>query len=91
LLFKTTIRHIAGELKLTPATLSRALNNNPRISAETKRLVLETAKRLNYRPNKIASSVRTGKSHSNSVGVIVPSASINFFGSVVHGRNRMVR
>jgi LacI family transcriptional regulator len=83
LLFKTTIRDIAGELKLTPATVSRALNNNPRISAETKRLVLETAKRLNYRPNKIASSVRTGKSHS--IGVIIPSASINFFGSVVHG------
>jgi LacI family transcriptional regulator len=70
-------------LNLTPATVSRALHNHPRISAETKRLVLETAKRLNYRRNRIASSVRTGKSHT--IGVIIPSARINFFGSVVHG------
>lgn len=81
--FKTTIRDIADELKLTPATVSRALHNHPRISAETKRLVVETATRLNYRRNKMASSVRTGKSHT--IGVIIPSARINFFGSVVHG------
>jgi LacI family transcriptional regulator len=70
-------------LKLTAATVSRALNNHPRISVETKRLVNETAVRLNYRRNKIASSLRTGKSHT--IGVIIPSARINFFGSVVHG------
>ena len=80
---RTTIQHIADELKLTPATVSRALNNHPRISAETKKLVNETAARLNYRRNKIASSLRTGKSHT--IGVIIPSARINFFGSVVHG------
>lgn len=83
MLFKTTIRDIAGELSLTPATVSRALHNHPRISAETKKLVTETAKRLNYRRNKIASSVRTGRSYT--IGVIIPSARINFFGSVVHG------
>jgi len=80
---KTTIQHIADELKLTAATVSRALNNHPRISAETKRLVNETAVRLNYNRNRIASSLRTGKSHT--IGVIIPSARINFFGSVVHG------
>jgi LacI family transcriptional regulator len=80
---RTTIQHIADELKLTAATVSRALNNHPRISTETKRLVNETASRLNYRRNKIASSLRTGKSHT--IGVIIPSARINFFGSVVHG------
>ena len=80
---KTTIQHIADELKLTAATVSRALNNHPRISAETKKLVNETAVRLNYNRNRIASSLRTGKSHT--IGVIIPSARINFFGSVVHG------
>jgi len=81
--FKTTIRDIAEELNLTAATVSRALHDHPRISAETKRLVVETAKRLSYRRNRIASSVRTGRSHT--IGVIIPSARINFFGSVVHG------
>lgn len=80
---RTTLYDIAKELSITPATVSRALNNDPRISAKTTRLVLETANRLNYRRNKIARSLRTGKSHT--IGVIIPSARINFFGSVVHG------
>lgn len=74
---------IASELKLTPATVSRALNNHPRISAETKQLVNETAERLQYKRNRIALSLRTGKSHT--IGVILPSVSMNFFGSIVHG------
>ena len=80
---RTTIQHIADELNLTPATVSRALSDHPRISVETKQLVNATAQRLNYRRNRIASSLRTGKSHT--IGVIIPSARINFFGSVVHG------
>ncbi len=80
---RITLRHIADKMNLTPATVSRALNNHPRISSETKRLVLETCKELNYRTDRIASSLRTGKSHT--IGVIIPSARMNFFGSVVHG------
>ena len=83
------MQDIAIELKLTPATVSRALHDHPRISKETKQLVLEAAKRLNYRRNKIASSVRTGRSHT--IGVIIPSARINFFGSVVHGIETIAR
>jgi LacI family transcriptional regulator len=81
--YRITIKHIADELNLTPATVSRALNDNARISIKTKKLVNTTASRLNYHHNKIASSLRTGKTHT--IGVIIPSARINFFGSVVHG------
>ncbi|MEI9912156.1 MAG: LacI family DNA-binding transcriptional regulator [Bacteroidota bacterium] len=80
---KTTIADIAKELNTTAATVSRALSNHPRISEETKRSVHQTASRLNYKRNSIASSLRSGKSHL--IGVIIPSAEINFFGSVVHG------
>ena len=80
---KITIQDIARELNFTPGTVSRALNDNPRISIETKRLVNEKAKSLKYQRNKIASSLRSGKSHT--IGVIIPSAQMNFFGSVVHG------
>ncbi len=84
---KVTISNIAEELNITPATVSRALSNHPKISAKTKSSVLKVANRLNYRPNKIASSLRSGKTYM--VGVIVPSAEINFFGSVVHGIERV--
>ena len=80
---KTTIADIAKELNTTAATVSRALSNHPRISDETKRSVHHTASKLNYKRNRIASSLRSGKSHL--IGVIIPSAEINFFGSVVHG------
>ena len=80
---KITIHDIARELNLTSGTVSRALNDNPRISIKTKQLVKEKAIELNYQRNKIASSLRSGKSHT--IGVIIPSAQMNFFGSVVHG------
>ena len=80
---KITIQDIARALNITAATVSRALNDHPAIKDSTKKTVKETALRLNYQPNKIASSLRLGK--SNIIGVIIPSAEINFFGSVVHG------
>lgn len=82
-MLKATITDIAKELNTTPATVSRALSNHPRISEKTKRSVHETALKLNYKRNRIASSLRSGKTHL--IGVIIPSAEINFFGSVVHG------
>ena len=81
--YKITIADIARELNTTPATVSRALSNHPGISDKTKKSVHETASQLNYKRNRIASSLRSGKSHL--IGVIIPSAEINFFGSVVHG------
>ena len=80
---KTTIHDIARELNTTASTVSRALNDHPSISLATKKAVNQTAHKLNYRQNRIAASLRLGK--SKILGVIIPSAEINFFGSVVHG------
>jgi LacI family transcriptional regulator len=80
---KATLADIARRVHVTTSTVSRALNNHPAISAATKKRVQGAAKKLKYQPNKIASSLRLGKSHI--LGVIIPSAEINFFGSVVHG------
>jgi LacI family transcriptional regulator len=79
---------IARELKVAAATVSRALNDHPAISDATKKAVRLAAKRMNYQPNKIASSLRLGR--SKIIGVIVPSADINFFGSVIHGIEKVV-
>lgn len=80
---KITISDIAKELNTTSATVSRALSDHKSISETTKERVRETALKLNYKRNNIASSLRTGS--SGLIGVIIPSAEINFFGSVVHG------
>lgn len=80
---KATIHDIAEKLKVTASTVSRALNNNPRISDATKKKVLKAAKDLNYQPNNIASALRSGR--SRLIGVVVPTANRNFFSSVIRG------
>jgi len=82
-----TIADIARKLNTTSATVSRALNDHPAISIKTKQKVLKTAAQLNYRRNTVASSLRSGQ--TGIIGVIIPSAEINFFGSVVHGIESM--
>ncbi|MEO6327715.1 MAG: LacI family DNA-binding transcriptional regulator [Ginsengibacter sp.] len=79
----TTISDIAKALRTTPATVSRAINNHPSISFETKEAVRLIATKLNYKKNRLASSLRSGKSFV--IGVIIPKIEINFFGSIVHG------
>jgi LacI family transcriptional regulator len=80
---RSTIHDIAKKLNVTASTVSRALNDHPRISAETKRAVLKAAQKLNYQPNHIAAALRNGK--SNIIGIIVPTADRSFFSSVVRG------
>jgi LacI family transcriptional regulator len=80
---KSTIYDIAKELNISAATVSRALNDNHKISKATKKLVLETANKLNYKQNKVAQALRSGK--SNNVGVIVPRIDSNFFASIIRG------
>lgn len=80
---KTTIYDIAEKLNLTAATVSRALNNNPKISEKTRKLVQETAVKMNYEQNTLAKALKSGKSFN--VGVIVPRIDSNFFASIIRG------
>jgi len=78
-----TIHDIARELDVSASTVSRALQNHPRISKSTREAVRKLASRYNYQPNVMASSLRRGK--SNTVGVIVPRINRNFFANVIGG------
>jgi LacI family transcriptional regulator len=70
-------------LNITAATVSRALNNNPRISEDTKKMVQKTAKRLNYKQNRQALALKSGK--SKNLGVVLPIINRNFFSNVIRG------
>jgi LacI family transcriptional regulator len=80
---KNTIHDIARKLNITASTVSRALNDHPRISEATKKAVQKTAQKLNYQPNHIAAALRSGK--SNILGIIVPTIDRSFFASIVRG------
>lgn len=80
---KTTIKDIAKTLNTSISTVSRALNDHPSISDGTKEMVRRVARELNYRPNGIASSLRTGNTHT--IGLIVPHINRHFFSNAIHG------
>lgn len=78
---RTTLKDIANVLGISTAAVSKALNDDSRISVKTKKAVKQVAKELNYQPNHLASALRKGK--SKLVGVIVPRTNSHFFSSVV--------
>lgn len=78
-----TIHDIARDLKIDSSTVSRALNDSPRVSKKTKERIIEKANELGYQRNSLASNLRTNK--TNTIGVIVPRISRNFFSNVISG------
>ena len=78
-----TIKDIARELKISVSTVSRALQNHPDISERTKEQVRDCARRLNYKPNLMASNLRTSK--NTTIGVVIPELNHHFFSSILDG------
>ncbi len=78
-----TIKDIAKALGLSTSTVSRALRGSYEISPETKKLVLEYAEKINYRPNPIALSLKERR--SRSIGVVVTEIANNFFSQAING------
>lgn len=80
------LRMLAEHLELSQTTVSLVLNNSPSarsIPQETRERVREAARRLNYRPNYFARSLR--QSRSMSVGVLAPDLSEGYFTRVMSG------
>jgi len=77
------IKELAGELKLSVSTVSKALHDSYEISDKTKRRVLEAAARLNYVPHAYASSLRGRK--SKTIGVVIPEVADSFFSLAING------
>ncbi|HLH58284.1 MAG TPA: LacI family DNA-binding transcriptional regulator [Streptosporangiaceae bacterium] len=80
-----TLRDVAAAARVHPATASRALNPETRIlvSEDTARRVSEAAAALGYRPNPVARSLRTRRSHT--VGVLIPDLNNPLFPPIVRG------
>lgn len=76
-----TVYDIAKEVGVSASTVSRALNNSGYVSAEKRKLILETAKNLNYEPNRVARSLRTRKTNLLAFGI--PNMSDPFFSELV--------
>lgn len=80
---KFTIADIARELNTTSSTISRALQDSPRISLKMRQAAQELARIHNYAPDFRASSLRKGNSHI--IGILVPRVNRHFFSTVLSG------
>lgn len=79
-----SIAEIAAICKVSKATVSRVINNNPQgVGEETRARVLKTIQQLDYRPNALARSVAT--SRSGMIGVVVPDVSNFFYPKLIRG------
>ena len=80
---RTSLKDLAKELGVSIATVSRALRSSPEIGQEMQAKVKELAKRLNYRPNPFAQSLR--KEAPRVIGVVVPNLVTHYYSAVLDG------
>jgi len=78
-----TTKEIARRLNVSVSTVSRALNDHPRIGVATKEKVKQLAKELNYEPNTQAIFFKQNK--TRVIGVVLPYIREEFFSEAISG------
>ncbi len=72
----TTIRDVARRLHISITTVSRALDGYDDVAADTRALVIQTAQKMGYSPNRAARQLRRQK--ADTVGFILPATAQRF-------------
>jgi LacI family transcriptional regulator len=85
----TTLEDIARALKVSKMTVSRAINNHPEISSETRAKILAVAQKMNYRPNQFARALTTNRSYL--IGIVVPDLMHSYFSEICRGVESQAR
>jgi LacI family transcriptional regulator len=81
-----TLKQLAKELNVSISTVSKALNNSEEIGEDTVKRVKELAELYNYKPNKVALSLKQNK--TKTIGVIIPDILNHFLAKVLFGIER---
>src|SRR5436305_12785891 len=89
---RVTLTTIAEHLRLTPGTVSAALNTSPAARStpeHTKNRIIEAAKTLNYRPNFFARTLRLRRTYT--IGVIAEEIGDAYGAMVISGIEEYLR
>ncbi|BBI35104.1 LacI family DNA-binding transcriptional regulator [Cohnella abietis] len=78
---------VAAIAGVSPATVSRVLNQSSIVSTKTKEKVLSAIEQLGYHPNAAAKNLRSQK--SMTICVIVPDINAAYFSEVIKGIENM--
>lgn len=80
---KVTLASIAKQLNVSPATVSRALHNSPRVNATTRLKIHQLAASLNFHPNTVAQAMR--QQQTMTIGVVVSNILNPYFTQLLRG------
>lgn len=80
---RTSLKDIARELNVSIATVSRGLRGSTEVGLDMQQKVKELAKKMNYRPNPFARSLRAEA--SRVIGVVVPNLVTHYYASLIDG------
>jgi LacI family transcriptional regulator len=84
---QASLKDIAKALNISISTVSRALRDTGEIHPDTRKLVLELAEKLNYKPNPLAMGLL--KNRTQTIGVIIPEIDNNYFASMLRGIDKI--
>jgi DNA-binding LacI/PurR family transcriptional regulator len=80
-----TIKDIAGKVGVSPATVSRVLNNKGSISAKTRQEIFKATREMNYHPNNIARNF--AKRRTGMIGLVINAADSVSFSNAFFSRS----
>jgi LacI family transcriptional regulator len=87
---RVTLREVAREAGVSTATVTRTMQDDPRVSPGTRDRVLAAVRRLGYSPNPMASDLRRG-SRAGAVGLVTAGFTNVFQAGVAAGAERELR
>jgi LacI family transcriptional regulator len=86
---RVTLRDVAARAGVSPMTVSRVINDEARVSRETRLRVQAAAEALGYVPNRLARAL--SRRRTGTLGVIIPDLANPFYPLVVHGIEDVAR
>ena len=82
---KVTIGDVAGHAHVSIGTVSAVLNDKKTVKAETRKVVLNAIKELNYRPHGSARNLKAAESSFDSIGLLIRELDNPFYTAVALG------
>lgn len=79
----SSLKEIAQIAGVDASTVSRALNDSPRVKRETKEMIKKLAKQYNYVPDELARGLVNKKTYT--VGIVIPEFMNTFYAEIVEG------
>jgi LacI family transcriptional regulator len=78
-----TINDVAREAEVSRSTVSRVINQRSEVNEETREIVLQAMRKLNYSPNSSARAL--AKQKTNNIGVVAMNLVLPFYSNIIDG------